>query len=168
MRAFFDFPAFLRFRHFLRHPIEFLQYDRLAAQASHERDDERALLAFVQSRTRLRIERATAAHAAQSHVGLDHANHFELAKHILHTIGRVWPDGSQPYQPNLRATVAHVLNRETRRYGVTTLHEEDDFGAISHKLFDPGIVSSSEDLRELAVYLLNDRHRLFHGARAFQ
>src|ERR1700682_2730773 len=55
MRALFDFSAFLRFKHLLRHPVEFFQHDRLAAHSSHEREDQRALLAFVERRADLSV-----------------------------------------------------------------------------------------------------------------
>src|SRR5580704_7758569 len=66
MRALFDLSTLLRIRHFLRHPIKFLQYDRLAAHSSHERENQRALLVFVQGGAGLGIEHAAAADAAQS------------------------------------------------------------------------------------------------------
>src|SRR6267142_4636612 len=62
MRTFLDLTAFLRFQHLLRHPVEFLQYDRLAAHPRHERENERTLLTFIESRADLRVERAAAAH----------------------------------------------------------------------------------------------------------
>src|SRR6266568_1721127 len=158
VRALFDFPAFLRFRHFLGHPVKFLQYNGLAAHTSHERDDERMLWAFVESRTSLSIERSAAAYAAESHVRLDHADHFELTENLVHAIGRVRPDGSQPYETNLRALIAQVSNGVPRRHRVTALHEKDDVGALGHELFNPRVVSSPEDLRKLVVDLLNDRH----------
>jgi len=48
------------------------------------------------------------------------------------------------------------------------LQEKDDVGVISHELFDPRIVSPAEDVRELFMGLLNDRHRIFHGARTLE
>ncbi len=61
-----------------------------------------------------------------------------------------------------------MLNRKSRRHRVAALHEEDYLGVVGHELFDPGIVTPPEDLRELVVDLLDDRHRFFHGARALQ
>src|SRR5205807_4477692 len=98
---------------FLGHPIKFLHYNGFAAHTSHERDDERMLWTFVESRTSLSIERSAAAYAAESHVCLDHADHFELTENLVHTISGIWPDGSQPYETDLHALVAQVLNRET-------------------------------------------------------
>src|SRR5260370_40897471 len=61
-----------------------------------------------------------------------------------------------------------MLNCVTRSYAVATLQEKDDVGVISHELFDPRIVSPAEDVRELFMGLLNDRHRIFHGARTLE
>src|ERR1700690_3020557 len=87
MRALFDFAALLDFQHLLGHPIKFLQHDRLTAHTSHEREDERSLLAFVESRADFGIERAATAHAAQPHVGLHRAPHFELAENFAQALG---------------------------------------------------------------------------------
>src|ERR1017187_3236701 len=157
MRALFDFAALLYCQHFLGHPIKFLQHDRLATHARHERKHERALIAFVESGADLGIERAAAAHAAQSHVGLDHAHHFELAENLAHALGGVGPDGAQPHQTDLQTLIAHVLNGESRRHRVRALQEKDDVGVIRHEFFKPGVVAPSEDFRELVVDLLDDR-----------
>src|SRR5580704_935190 len=101
MRALFDLSTFLGIHHLLSHPIEFFQHDGLATHTGHERDHQRALLALVQSRSGFAIENASAADAAQSHIGFDHADYFELAEDVFHAVGRVWPDGSQPNEPDL-------------------------------------------------------------------
>src|SRR6202040_2246157 len=107
-------------------------------------------------------------HAAKSHVGLDHAHHFEFAEDILDAIGWVGPDGSQAYEADLCAAITHVPNRVTRRHRMAALYEKDDVGSFGHEFFDPWVVPSSEDFRELVVDLFNDRHRTFHGARTLQ
>src|SRR5258705_9287701 len=113
MRAFFDFPALLRLDHFLGHPIELFQHNRLATHSGHEREDERTLWAFVERRAHLGVERAAAAHAAEPHVGFDHAYHLEFAEDVLDALGRVGPDRPQPNEADLRAAVTHVPNRVT-------------------------------------------------------
>src|ERR1039458_7207262 len=125
MCALFNFSTFLHLHHFLSHQIKFFQHDRLAAHARHEREDERPLWAFVESCGGLSIEHAAAAHAAESHVGLNHADHFEFAEYLLHAIGRIWPDGAQPHETDLQAPIAHVLDCETSRHRVAALHEKD-------------------------------------------
>src|SRR3984893_17606676 len=96
MRTLFDGAALLRFDHLLRHPVKFLQHNRLATHSSHERDDKWALLTLVERRADLSIQRTSTAHAAETHVGLDNANHLELTESILHAIGWVGPDDGQP------------------------------------------------------------------------
>ena len=123
-------------------------------------------MAFVESRADLGIQHAAAAHASESHVGLDHADHFELTQNFFHSIGRVWPDGSKPYETDFQALIAHMLNRKTCGHRVRALQEKNDVGPIGHELFDPGIVSPPKNVREFVVDLLDHRHRIFHGARA--
>src|ERR1700722_9160429 len=77
MRALFDLSALLYFQHFLRHPVKFLQHDGLAAHSSHKREHQRLMLALIESRADLRVQHAAAAWAAETHVGLNHADHFE-------------------------------------------------------------------------------------------
>src|ERR1700676_832905 len=168
MRTLFDGSAFLRFDHLLGHPVKFLQDDGLATHSSHERDDKWALLTLVERRADLSIQRTSTAHAAETHVGLDNANHLELTEGILQAIGWVGPDGAQPYEADFRTPVAHMLNRVARRHRVPALYEKDDVGAIGHELFNPRVVASTEDPRELVMGLFNDRHRTFHGARTLQ
>src|ERR1700722_7473861 len=77
--ALLDAAALLRFEHLLRHPIKFFQHDGLAAHSSHERENQRALLAFVKCRDSFRIERTAAAHTAEAHVGFNHSDNLEFA-----------------------------------------------------------------------------------------
>src|SRR5215469_1323105 len=168
MRALFDFPTFLRRKHLLGHPIEFLQHDGLSPHNRHKRHDEGRLGAFIESRADLGIERASAAHAAESHVGFDHSNNLELTENFVHAIGGVGPDRTQSNHTDLYALLAQVLNRETRGHRMPALDEENYIGAVGHELFDPRIVAPPEDLRELVVNLLNDGHGAFHGAGTLQ
>jgi len=48
------------------------------------------------------------------------------------------------------------------------LQEKDDVGVISHELFDPRIVSPAKMFANSSWGLLNDRHRIFHGARTLE
>src|SRR2546421_2206140 len=120
------------------------------------------LWTFVESRTSLSIERSAAAYAAESHVCLDHADHFELTENLVHAISGIWPDGSQPHETDLHALVAHVLNRETGGHGVSPLHGEDYLGAVGHEIFKPRAILPSEDFRKLGLDLLNERPRNLH------
>src|SRR5215469_6887517 len=168
MRALFDFPTFLRRKHLLSHPIEFLQHGGLSAHSGHERHDQGTLGAFVESPADFGIERAPAAHATQSHVGFDHADNFELTENLVHAIGGVGPDRAQSHHSDVHALLAQVLNRETRGHRMPALDEEYDIGAVGHELFHPRIVAPAEDLREFVVSLLNDGHGAFHGAGTLQ
>src|ERR1700730_17486315 len=135
MRTLFDCPALLRFDHLLSHPVEFLQYDRLAAHSSHERDDQWRWFALEERRAALGVYGAAATHAAESHVGFDHAHHFEFAEGIPDLIGWVRPDGSQPYHADLCAAITHVPNCVTRRHRMAALYKKDDVGSFGHEFF---------------------------------
>src|SRR3984957_19899914 len=168
MRALLDLPAFLYFHHFLTHPVNLFQHDGSAAHSSHEREHQRFLLAFVESRANFRVQHAAAAHASETHVGLNHPNHFELAQHFPNTVRRIRPDRPQPHHTHLHATVAHMLNRKLRSYRMGALQEEHHVRPVGHILLNPRIVLSSEYLRELLVHLLDHRHGFFHRARPLQ
>src|SRR5438445_153134 len=81
--------------HFLRHPIELFENNRLAAHSGHERHHQRPRSSLVQRRAHLCVQHAAAAHAAEAHVGLDNADDLEPAQHVLDALGRIRADGSE-------------------------------------------------------------------------
>src|SRR5215471_14995686 len=114
VRSLLDPAALLRLDHLVRHPIELFEHDRLAAHAGHERDDDRPLRALVERAADLGVERAAAADAAEPHVRFDDADDLELAERLHDAVGRIRTDGPQPHHADLRATLAHVLDRVAR------------------------------------------------------
>src|SRR5262245_42091699 len=90
VRAFLDRSALLRFEHFVCHPIKLFQDDCLASKPRHERNDERApRVAIVERSADLGIQHASAAHAAETKVGLDDPDNPELAQDLLDPLGWV-------------------------------------------------------------------------------
>src|SRR5579872_7424091 len=168
MGALGNAAALLRFEHFLRHPVEFLEHDRLAAHSGHEGHDQRTFLAFVQRPADFGVQRAAAADAAEAHVRLDYPDDFELAENFVHAVGGVRTDGAQAHQADFRAALAHVFDRVARGYTVRALQEKDHVGIVGHEFFDPGIVPASENFREFFVRFFNHRHGPFHRAGALE
>jgi hypothetical protein len=70
--------------------------------------------------------------------------------------------------PTFGSALTHVLNRVPRRHRVAALQEKDDLRIVRHELFDPRIVATAEDARELIVNFFDDRHRAFHRAGALE
>src|SRR5262245_11023642 len=110
MRAFLDLATLLRFQHLLRHPVELLEDDRLAAESGHEGKQQWPLGGLIQSARHLGVENASAADRAQTEVRLYDADDLESAQHVTDTVGRERTNRPQPHHADLRPAVAHVLD----------------------------------------------------------